>query len=223
VILSAVVDALRQFYGRLPDPPTDPFAYFVWEVLSTESMPAKRDAAYGAFKKIPALTPDAMQRAPQAKITAAIALVGAYRDQRLDALHIGIDRFRRIPTLADQIRGPLPAARRALRHFPNLSEDGARRMLLFAGNHAVVPVDARIERVATRVGYVSGAIGGKRRARAIQRSLTRDLGGDLDALRRAVLYFSHHGSLTCVEREPHCGVCPIAGACPYQLSGPGPP
>jgi endonuclease III len=213
--LSGVVEALRQFYGRLAEPPRDPFAYFVWEVLSAESVPAKRDAAFTALKKIPALTPDAIRRAPPARLEAAIALAGPYREQRLQALRGGVDSFRRTPTLAAVIRGPLPAARRALRAFPHLGEPGARRMLLFAASRRVLPVDARIARVAARLGFGAITQDLTRQARSVQRRLTRELPSDLDRLREMVLYLSHHGSITCAERDPHCGICPLARECAY--------
>src|SRR5262249_9569011 len=63
--LESIVARLEAFYGVLPSPPSNPFTLFVWEVLSTHSNPRKRDAALAALKRIRALTPDAMWRAPQ--------------------------------------------------------------------------------------------------------------------------------------------------------------
>src|SRR5437763_4046383 len=113
--LETLIDALQRFYGALPSPPRDPFALFVWEVLSVHSTPAKRDASLGALKRIRALTPDAMWRAPQKKLEDSVRLAGPYTEQRLAALRTGVDLFRRSPQLANVIRGPLPAARRALK------------------------------------------------------------------------------------------------------------
>src|SRR6266852_8674676 len=97
--LESLLAALRKFYGALPSPPSDPFILFVWEVLSAHSTPRKRDAALGALKRIRALTPDAMWRAPQKKLEESVALAGPYREQRLNALRTGVDRFRRSPDL----------------------------------------------------------------------------------------------------------------------------
>src|SRR4051812_10071443 len=110
--LESLIDALQRFYGALHSPPHDPFALFVWEVLSVHSTPRKRDAAFGALRRIRALTPDAMSRAPQKKLEASVTLAGPYADQRLLALRTGVDKFRRSPDLPRVIRGPLPAARR---------------------------------------------------------------------------------------------------------------
>ena len=65
---------LERFYGVISAPPRDPFILFVWEVLSVQAIPRKREAALTALKRIPALTPDAMWKAPPAKLEAAVAL-----------------------------------------------------------------------------------------------------------------------------------------------------
>ena len=106
--LESSLKALQAFYGVLPLPPRDPFMLFVWEVLSVHSTPQKRDAALAALKRIPALTPDSMWRAPQKKLEESVRLAGPYTENRLQALRTGCDLFRRSPNLAKTIRGPLP-------------------------------------------------------------------------------------------------------------------
>jgi endonuclease-3 len=212
--LEALLIALQKFYGVLPPPPRDPFTLFVWEVLSVHSTPRKRDAALAALKRIPALTPDAMWRAPQKKLEQSITLAGPYLENRLQALRSGVELFRRSPGLATTIRGPLPAARRALKPFPQLGETGAHRMLLFAADQVVLPVDARINRVGRRLGY--GEPGGdfRKQARSVQSAMARELIASADAYRRAFLYLSHHGGATCTESDPHCSICPLLKECP---------
>ena len=112
--LETLLNALQKFYGVLPPPPRDPFTLFVWEVLAVHSTPRKRDAALAALKRIPALTPDAMWRAPQKKLEQSVQLAGPYLENRLQALRTGVELFRRSPDLPKTIRGPLPAARRAV-------------------------------------------------------------------------------------------------------------
>lgn len=214
--LPGILDRLQSFYGLLPSPPRDPFILFVWEVLSARTTPRKRDAALGALKRLRALTPDSMSRAPQKKLEESVALAGSYADQRLRALRAGVDTFRRHPDLPSAIRGPIVAARRALKGLPQMGEGGASRLLLFAAEHAVMPVDVRISRVASRLGYVAAApreeaAGGERAVRlAIERELPREAG----EYRRAFVYLDHHGAATCTEGDPHCGVCPLVDECP---------
>jgi endonuclease-3 len=212
--LESILNALKSFYGALPAPPRDPFRLFVWEVLSVHSTPRKRDAALLALKRIPALTPDAMWRAPQKTLEQSMALAGPYTENRLRALRTGVDLFRRSPGLTAVIRGPLPAARRALKPFPQLGETGAHRMLLFAADHAILPVDARVCRVGRRLGYGEPAGDFKKQARSVQDALARELPVSVDAYRRAFLYLSHHGGATCTESDPHCAICPLLKDCP---------
>jgi endonuclease III len=212
--LRPLLEVLQRFYGALPTPPRDPFTLFVWEVLSTHSTPRRRDAALAALKRIRALTPDAMWRAPQKKLEESVALAGPYAENRLRALRTGVDLFRRSPDLPATIRGPLPAARRALKGLPQMGEGGAYRMLLFAAGHPVLPVDARISRVARRLGFGEQHADFTRTARSIREALAHELPESLDAYRRAALYLSHHGAATCTEADPHCVVCPLLKACP---------
>jgi endonuclease III len=212
--LESLLKSLEKFYGALPMPPRDPFTLFVWEVLSVHSTPRKRDAALAALKRIPALTPDAMWRAPQKKLEESVKLAGPYSENRLAALRTGVDVFRRSPKLPAVIRGPLLAARRALRPLPQLGETGAHRMLLLAADQQILPVDARVSRVGRRLGYGEAHEEFRKQARSVQDALTRELPASVDAFRRAFLYLSHHGAATCTEADPHCAVCPVVKDCP---------
>ena len=207
--LESLIDALQHFYGALPSPPRDPFGLFVWEVLSVRSTPRKRDAAFGALRRIQALRPDAMSRAPQKKLEESVALAGPYAGQRLRALRTGVDRFRRVPNLPNVIRGPLPTTRRSLKGLPQMGEGGAYRMLLFAADHPVLPVDAPVSRVARRLGYGREHTDLTKNVRSVRDALVGELQGDAKTFRRAFLYLSNHGSATCTEREPHCAVCAL--------------
>lgn len=212
--LEGWIEHLRAFYGALPTPPRDPFTLFVWEVLSVHSTPYKRDAALAALKRIRALTPDAMSRAPQKKLEASVGLAGPYNEQRLRALRTGVDMFRRAPGLPAVIRGPIVPARRALKGLPQMGEGGAYRMLLFAADHPVLPVDARISRVARRLGLGDRQGSFTKTARSVREAVAKQLPGTADAYRRAFLYLAHHGATTCTEADPHCAVCPLLKDCP---------
>jgi endonuclease III len=210
-----LTDALQKFYGALPSPPHDPFGLFVWEVLSVHSTPRKRDAAFGALRRIRALTPDSLSRAPQKKLEESVALAGSYAGQRLQALKTGADRFRRTPRLTSVIRGPVAAARRALRRLPQMGEGGAHRMLLFAADRPVLPVDPTVRRVAGRLGYGRGHGNQPKSARSIRQAVSADLPHDTETFRRTFLYLSHHGAATCTETKPHCAICPLLEDCPH--------
>ncbi len=207
------VAALERFYGPLPAPPSDPFQYYVWEVLSAHTTPGRRDAAYAALLRIPALTPDAVFRAARGRLTAAVAHAGPYQEQRLHALLLGVEQFRRQPAFSAVVRGALPRARRWLARLPRLGEGGVHRMLLFGGQHCVVPVDRDVARLASRLAGVDAAGSPlPMRPRAVRRMLEAGLPREVRAFRRAALYLRHHAVQTCVD-DPHCSVCPLADGC----------
>ena len=213
--LSELIDRLRKFYGIVPSPPSDPFTLFVWEVLSVHSTPIKRDAALAALKRMRALTPDAMWKAPQKKLEASVTVAGPYLEQRVRALRVGVDRFRRTPNLSKTIRGPLIAARRALKGLPQMGEAGAYRMLLFAADQVVMPVDARVSRVARRLGFGEAHKDFAKTARSVREAVTAQLPPEIERYRRTFLYLHHHGAATCTEADPHCTICPLLEDCPY--------
>jgi endonuclease III len=212
--LEGLLSDLRRFYGLLPSPPRDPFALFVWEVLSAHSTPVRRDKALAGLKRLRALTPDAMWRTPRKTLEDVVKLAGPHAEGRLHNLRAGIDIFRGSPELPATIRGPLAPARRALRGLPQMSEGGAHRMLLFAADHPVLPVDARVRRVARRLGYAAGGEAFSKTARSVREAVARELPATVETYRRTFLYLAHHGSMTCAEAQPHCPVCPVSAGCP---------
>jgi endonuclease III len=217
--IERLLAGLNTFYGRLPSPPRDAFALFVWEVLSGHSTPRKRDAAFHQLKRLHVLTPDSMWRAPVARLEPCVAAVGPYFEQRMERLRTGAEIFRRSPDLADRIRSSVPAALKAVKPLPQMGGDsGAYRMLLFAADHAVLPVDARLARTALRLGFGEVCRDSSRTARSIRQAVAADLAREADAYRHAYLYLSHHGGMTCTESDPHCTICPLAADCPYALN-----
>ena len=74
-----VSTALATFYGPLAPPPRDLFGFVVWEILSARALPSRRDMAWQALRRLPALTPDAMFRAPKADLQDALLMLPAAR------------------------------------------------------------------------------------------------------------------------------------------------
>jgi endonuclease III len=197
-----LADRLERFYGPQPQPPDDSFAHYVWEVLGVRTTPARRDAAMSAVRRIPALTPDAMGKAPRATLDKAIALAGPYREERLRALLSGVNVFKRNRDLPQTLRGDMDAARQAVALLPHLGAISAQWLLLFAGRHPLLPDDPHVNRVLTRLRIKPAAA-------------TEQLGGVLTAIQRTALYLAHHGRSTCVEADPLCHICPLRPECPF--------
>ena len=205
-----VMDRLERFYGPLPLPPEDPFALYVWDVLGVRTTAARRDAAMGALRRIPALTPDSMGKVARAKLEKAIALAGPYREERLRALTSGVDVFKRNRDLPKRLRSGIDAARDALALLPHLTAISGQWLLLFAGGHPLFPDDPHVARVLTRLGIDAD-------------SATAQLGGVVTAMQRATLYLSHHGRATCLDVDPLCHICPLRAECPFPRLRSEPP
>jgi endonuclease III len=214
VPLRSLVARLERFYGVLSVPPRDPFACFVWEVLSARTTTGRREQAFGALRRIRALTPDSLARAAPGRLAAAVALAGPHAEDRLQALRVGAEAFRRTPALAAALAGPARGARRALRALPRLGPAGSRRLLLFAADAAVLPPDPDVLRIGRRLepDGRAGSVSGARTVHRAMREQVRSL--DPSAIRRAFVYLSHHAATTCTERDPHCRVCPLLDGCP---------
>jgi endonuclease III len=195
-------------------------------VLSLGALPARRDAAFNALKRIPALTADAVARVPRGKLESAVALAGSRKDERVRALRAGADLFRRTPSLLDDLHAPLPRAIRAARRIPYLGRASALRLLSLGGGHAVLPLDEHALRVARRLGYAASAKATApgpafedestvRVLRLVRQALTRESNGSVESLQAISRYFTHHGLSTCTETSPHCNVCPLAMDCEW--------
>lgn len=210
--------ALARFYGPLAAPPRDLFALFVWDVISARTLPARRDIAWQALKRLPALTPDAMFRASKDDLKSAIEGLGSF-EERFDTLKHGAGHFRRLRNLPDRMAASLRSAVRALADVPNFTPGGRLRALYFAGGYSVPAADDGVARVVTRFAGLKASPGAPRR-RAARRHLAAAFAGHRDELTSALVLFAHHAAQCCVEQAPHCGVCPLKASC----AGPvGPP
>jgi endonuclease III len=214
--LQRLVGRLKRFHGTVPAPPAEPFALFVWQVLFNHSTPKKRDAAVAGLKRLGALTPEGMWNASPKALSDCVHRAGPFGEYRLMALRKGVEVFRRDSDWPGVLAGPVPAALRRLKMLPRMSGDGpAYSMLLFAGGQAVLPVNARVARVATRLGYGQMAAVFPKIAKSIRQAIAPELGDQVAAYRDAYVYFEHHGSATCTETDPQCDTCPLLKDCSY--------
>ncbi len=209
-----LIDRLVAFYGPLPAPPADPFAYYVWEILGTRTTAGRRDAAMTALRRVPALTPDSLRKLPRGRLEAIVRQCGPFADERVAALDAGVTVFRRQPHFLQRLHGSIRESLLAARDLPHLGRSGALRLLMFAGRSGIVPVDAALARVAVRLGVTDETANLTLLTRRVRRGLAAVLPDDLGERRRAVRYLVHHAEHTCVESAPHCGVCPLADTCP---------
>jgi len=195
-------------------PPTNLFQYFVWEILSFNALPARRDLAWLALRKIPALTPDSMFRAAPKAVLDAVGLTGPRRDAKVDRIRVTVGEFKRFRDRLDSDTmkqvGLLRSAR-AMRPLSQFDRPTRARALLFAAGHVVLPIDDEVSRVVTRLMGEPN----DRNRRAAKRWLAPQLTNDIDTYRNAIIYLRHHANQTCLAIAPHCTVCPLRLMCVF--------
>ncbi len=208
-----MIRTLREFYGLQPTPPSDLFHFLLSEVLSEHALPARRDLAWQALRRIPALTPDAVSRAPAKELLEAIGIAGPRRDDKLERIRVIVGEFKRH---RDQLSGnsftsagALQAAR-ALRRLEHAVPAVGARAMLFAGGRIVLPVDDDVHRVVSRL---MGDPTNRRRG-TVRRWLAEKVPTDAASYREAIIYLRHHAQHTCLKVAPHCSVCPLRVTCP---------
>src|SRR5262249_51057095 len=146
------------------------------------------------------LTPAAMAKAPRAKLDPIVAAAGPYAERRLQALRRAVDVFRKHSDICTVVKGPMPAALKALKSLTAMGGDaGAYRMLLFAGDHPVLPVNAGVERTARRLGYGRSGNDFKQAAKSVRDAVAPELPQTPGVYRAAYVYLAHHGVTICKQ------------------------
>lgn len=212
--MRAHLNALRAFYGLLPSPPGEVFAFAVWELLSAHVLPARRDLAWQALKRLPALTPDSLFRASTKEIREAVAPAGGSADERVDRLRAVAGEIRRHRPRYERLGDGLFPAARAIWRLPHLSAVVRARALLFAADQPVLAVDEGVARVVMRLaGTMRPGEPARLRVRRARRHLATHVPVDLELRRDLALYLPYHAARACTETAPHCAVCPLRPEC----------
>ncbi|HTO76957.1 MAG TPA: DUF1801 domain-containing protein [Thermoanaerobaculia bacterium] len=216
--LREAVRILDEQYGKLAGPPTsDPFELVLWENVAYLASPGKRREAFEQLRKTVGTTPAAIAGAPDGlleKVTARGILWKAFAEKLRACARIALEEHG--GDLAAVVRGPLPAAKRALRAYPGIGEPGAEKILLFAGRDALLAPDSNGLRVLARLGFAREE---KSYAKtyAAARDAAKALPPAVRAMQKAHLLLQEHGRALCKRTAPRCEACPLTRKCAYAL------
>jgi endonuclease III len=218
--LGEAVRLLREHYGRPARPRTaDPFELILWENVAYLAPPARRREAFEALKSTVGTSPSAILTANQEaleRVTGRGILKSTFAAKLRECARIAYERFG--GDLRTPIRGPLRAAKQALRRFPGIGEPGAEKILLFTGRQALLAPDSNGLRVLVRLGLVreqksyAGTYAASRRAAEV-------LPAKAGILQEAHLLLQQHGQTLCRRTAPRCDLCPLARGCAYARRG----
>ena len=104
--------------------------------------------------------------------------------------------------------------------YPGVSQPGADRIALFTRARAVLPLDANVLRVLTRLGYGVPGRSYSAAYRQAQAAASAELPRPVPALQRAHQLLRRHGRTVCRRADPACPACAIAACCPSAGSPP---
>jgi endonuclease III len=199
----------------MPLPTADAFELILWENVAYLAAPARRRQAFEQLKRTVGTTPAAILAAEQRdleRITAGGILKSAFAGKLRECAEIAVDRFD--GDLEATIRGPLDAAKRALRSFPGVGAPGAEKILLFTGREALLAPDSNGLRVLVRLGLVREEKSYARTYAASQH-IARDFPAKAKGLQEAHLLLQQHGRTLCKRSAPRCTMCPLCPECGF--------
>ncbi|MBI2839593.1 MAG: DUF3810 family protein [Acidobacteria bacterium] len=214
--LGEAVKALRRHYGPpAPLPTTAPFELVLWENVAYLAPPARRREAFELLRSTIGTNPTAILAATRRaleRVTAHGILKSTFATKLTECARIAIGEFG--GDIGPATRGPIAAAKRALRSFPGIGEPGAEKILLFSGQQPLLAPESNGLRVLVRLGVVQEQ-GSYARTYAASRAVAEGLSTDPKVMQEAHLLLQQHGRTLCKCTLPRCEVCPLARICAY--------
>ncbi len=212
------ISRLKQQYGPMHPPPAHgPFALVMWENACYLLTDERRREVFEAIAEQIGMNAGAIAHATDATLMPLAQRGGMRPEVRVfrwrEIARITLDQFG--GDLDSILRMPYRDARKALKHFPNIGDPGADKILLFCGITAGLPLEWNGLRVLVRLGWARQQENYGRMYKQVQENIAPVLPQDAPALQQAFLLLREHGRVTCKEKSPHCAQCPLAQGCDY--------
>jgi endonuclease III len=214
--LPDAVHSLRKYYGPPPRLPSeDPFELILLENVAYLAPPARRREALEQLRRTVGTSPTAILAAEQQvleSVTAHGILKSTFAVKLRECARTAVESFggdlRRI------VREPIHKAKRALRSFPGIGEPGAEKILLFAGQQALLAPESNGLRVLVRLGLI-GNEKSYSKMYAASRQAAKALPAEVEVMQEAHLLLQQHGQTMCKRSAPRCEACPLASGCVF--------
>jgi endonuclease III len=213
-----ILDQLESHYGpQEPSWPTDPYQFLVWWHCGYPASDAACAKGWQSLTPEIGTDPQKLLAASPAKLAAALrpgGMVPELRAMRLKEIAARVkDQF--AGDLRTALIGPIAQVRKTLKLFPNISDPGADRILLFGGITPVAAVPSNCPHVLVRILH------GREREnygvtyREAQEAIEAELPQSFDARTRAYLLLKRHGQELCKRTKPKCPECPVRSSCAF--------
>jgi endonuclease III len=215
--LARVLDALEKLHGAVRVPrAADAYDLVVRVQCGYPASEIACERGYAALASTVGTSPEALLRAPKAKLVAALRAGGIVPELRAARLkEIAKAAVKLGGDLGAMLRQPLAAARRALKKLPTIGDPGADRILLLTRTAPIAAVPSNATQVPLRLGF--GEEGGNYAAgyRSAQTALDAALPATFDARIRAHALLKQHGEQICKRSRPLCERCPVTSECAW--------
>jgi len=208
--------------------PDDPYEMILFLNSAYPASDAKCAKGFETVKREVGVSPDAILKAPKAKLAKLLRPFGMFPDQRVERLKDIARRVKKeaggnlkaalkksIPKGLDPAGKGLRAAKKLLQAFPVIGEPSAEKILLFANLARVAAVPSACLHVPMRIwfgGEGKNYAADYRQARELLNSVLPE---EFDPRQRAYLLLKKHGQETCKRSKPKCEVCPLTSRCAY--------
>lgn len=203
----------------------DPFLLGAWHILGEHAKRNGQTRAFEALRRAKGVTPGSLLDLAPDKLAAICQTAGPYEDARARNLYAYADSIEEKcgQDFGRVFKKPAAEVRRFVEGELRKPRPFADFLLLYGGRVTVFPVDARVARVAARLGF--GRLKSERELddktyKAIQKALEGQSPKNAEWLIRAHSAFSQHGADTCHSSGPACERCPVAEDCPYVKKNP---
>ena len=213
-----LLDKLEKFYGRqTPCWPEDPYEFIVWWHCGYPASDAACAKGWEKLNREVGIKPDNLLAASPQKLAAALKPGGMVPELR--ALRLKEIARRVKDELGGDLRsvlcGPLAAARKTLKKFPNIADPGADRIMLFAGIAPLAAIPSNCPHVLVRIVHGQERENYGVNYREAQQAIAAEVPETINARKRAYLLLKRHGQEICKRTQPKCENCPINSHCAF--------
>jgi endonuclease III len=215
--VSEFLDLLQAVYGKLtPEWPTDPYDFLVWWHCGYPASDRACARGWESLRAATGISAKELLAASMATLAAALAPGGMVPEKR--AMRLKEIASRIVQEFDGDLRaalaGPLAAARKTLKKFPNIGDPGADRILLFAGIAPLAAIPSNCPHVLVRLRR------GREREnygvtyKEAQEAVAADVPETFPARQGAFLLLKRHGQEVC-KMKPRCDECELSANCAY--------
>ena len=207
-----VTKRLTERYGELPFSSKDPMGQLVDILLSHRTRDEQTAAAYdNLLRKFGPW--EAVRDAPVGEVQAAIENVNwpEVKAPRIQAVMRQITEERGSLNLDFLRELPVEEGARWLNRFEGVGPKTTARVLLFACQKPILPVDTHVWRVSIRLGLIGKKVSADAAHNLLQALLPQDA-RSIYNFHKALL---RHGQRICVFERPRCKQCNLTDLCDY--------